>query len=130
MGVIGSRDFNDSLLLDKWITYCVFYYKINMIISGGKRKDGKGADTLAENWADTHNCPKIIYPPRYDIYDPRIAPLKRNTQIATESDFLLAFWNGSSHGTQDTMNKAWNMDKLSFVVSYQGIPSIYEPENY
>jgi len=101
-----------------------------MIISGGKRSDGLGADTLAEIWADEHNFTKLIFPPRYDLYPGNVAPLKRNTQIANESDFLLAFWDGKSRGTKDTIDKAWNINKITFIVDYKDKAWIYNPEDY
>ena len=130
MGVIGGRDFTDHLLLNKWIKHCKNAYSIEIIVSGGKRPDCKGADTLAENWADYFHHPKLIFPPQLKDgmtdYEIKGAFLERNTKIAIWSDFILAFWDGKSRGTLDTMTKAWERDKLSFIVDYNGKPGIFK----
>lgn len=121
LGVIGTRDFTYDYLLDKWIRKVKNKYSVEIIVSGGKRPDGKGADTLAENWCDINTHPKLIFPPDTHTNSNRHyieALLDRNTQIANYSDFLLAFWDGKSTGTVDTMNKAWDRNKITFVFNY------------
>ena len=35
----------------------------------------------------------------------------RNTDIVTASDMVIAFWDGESHGTSNTINQARKMGK-------------------
>lgn len=71
------------------------------IISGG----AAGADTLAKEYAMENGIPDIEFLPDYKRYG-RKAPLMRNIQIVENCDFLLAFWNGYSRGTNFTINYA------------------------
>jgi hypothetical protein len=72
-----------------------------VIVSGGAR----GVDTLAEGYARQHGLGTIIHYPDYKRYGRR-APVVRNTLIVNEADMLIAFWDGRSRGTNDTITKA------------------------
>lgn len=65
------------------------------IISGG----AKGIDTCARDYANAHGIKLTEFLPEYDKYG-RGAPLKRNITIIKNSDLVLAFWDGKSHGTK------------------------------
>ena len=129
MGVIGSRTFENYPLLEMWIKRCMTKYKVDFIVSGGRRPDGKGADTLAENYADQNKIDKIIFPADWDLHGKIAGPL-RNEKIAKYSDFILSFWDEVSGGTQDCMDKAFAQNKVSFIINFGGRASIYEPVNY
>ena len=72
---------------------------VDTIISGG----ANGIDSLAEQYADLHRISKYIIRPRYDLYG-RAAPLKRNREMVDMADAVLVIWDGSSKGTQFTLN--------------------------
>lgn len=74
------------------------------IISGG----AKGIDTCARNYAISHNIKLTEFPPEFDKYG-RSAPLKRNLTIIQNSDIVLAFWDGNSHGTKFVIDKCNEM---------------------
>lgn len=76
-------------------------YKIGEIVSGGAR----GADILAERFADENKIKKIIFRPNYIKYG-RLAPLVRNERIVDYADKVIAFWNGKSRGTKHAINYA------------------------
>jgi hypothetical protein len=40
----------------------------------------------------------------------------RNTKIINESDVVIAFWNGESRGTKDSIDKSKKNNKLLFIV--------------
>ncbi len=65
------------------------------IVSGG----ASGIDSAAEAAAKELGIPCKIFYPDYDTYGKR-APLMRNDQIIDYADMVLAFWDGSSHGTR------------------------------
>ena len=68
---------------------------ITKIISGGS----KGVDTCAREYALQNNIRLTEFLPEYEKYG-RSAPLKRNLTIIENADFVLAFWDGHSHGTK------------------------------
>lgn len=65
------------------------------IVSGGAR----GVDTSAREYAQSRGIKLTEFLPEYDKYG-RSAPLKRNITIIEYADKVLAFWDGSSHGTK------------------------------
>lgn len=74
------------------------------IVSGG----AKGIDTCAREYAVSHGLKLTEFLPEYGKYG-RSAPLKRNITIIENSDIVLAFWDGSSHGTKFVINKCREM---------------------
>ncbi len=65
------------------------------IVSGG----AAGTDTAAEQVALILSLPIKIFYPDYARYG-KAAPLMRNLEIIDYADEVLAFWDGSSRGTQ------------------------------
>jgi hypothetical protein len=65
-------------------------------------------------FADEFNIPKIIIKPDWSIG--KRAGYLRNTDIITQSDMVIALWNGRSRGTLDSINKANALNKKVFIV--------------
>lgn len=65
------------------------------IVSGGTR----GIDSCARNYAVRNHIKLTEFLPEYEKYG-RTAPLKRNLQIIAYADEVIAFWDGTSHGTK------------------------------
>ncbi len=74
------------------------------IVSGGAR----GIDTCAREYAVTHGIKLTEFLPEYERYG-RKAPLMRNITIIENSDIVLAFWDGSSHGTKFVIDNCGEM---------------------
>ena len=74
------------------------------IISGG----AKGVDTCAREYANSHGIKLTEFLPEYEKYG-RSAPLKRNITIIENADLVLAFWDGSSHGTKFVIDNCRSM---------------------
>ena len=109
IAVVGSRGFNDYSLLERTLTpYLPF-----VLVSGGAR----GADSLAERFADKNNLEKIIFKPDWDKYGKR-AGFLRNIKIIDESDMVIAFWDGNSSGTKSSIDLAREKNKELSVVRY------------
>lgn len=89
VAVIGSRTLvvND---LGKYLPA-----ETSEIVSGG----AKGVDTSARQYAHAHGLKLTEFLPEYSKYG-RTAPLKRNITIIEHADLVMAFWDGSSHGTK------------------------------
>jgi hypothetical protein len=68
---------------------------VTEIVSGGAR----GVDTCAREYALAKGIKLTEFLPEYDKYG-RGAPLRRNITIIEYADLVLAFWDGSSHGTK------------------------------
>ena len=85
------------------------------IISGGAR----GIDTLAERYADARGLRKIIIRPNYDLYGRR-APLVRNDEMIALADTVLVIWDGISHGSKYTIDRARRAGKRVIVISEHG----------
>lgn len=102
VAVIGSRGLNVNDL-ERYLPE-----DVTEIISGGAR----GIDTSARNYALAHNIKLTEFLPQYDIYG-KGAPLVRNIEIIKHADIVLAFWDGTSHGTKYTID---NCKKLGVPV--------------
>ena len=114
LAIIGSRTFNDyALMADTIFEYLTPIDFILNIISGG----AKGADTLADNFAENNEIPSTVYKPEWEKYG-RSAGFIRNQLIVDNCDMVLAFWDGESRGTADTIEKAKKAKKPTFIVYY------------
>lgn len=89
VAVIGSRGI-EVKNLEKYLPEGV-----TEIVSGG----AKGVDTCAREYALAHGLKLTEFLPEYEKFG-RSAPLKRNITIIEYADQVLAFWDGSSHGTR------------------------------
>lgn len=108
VAVIGSRGFTNKDLLCRELDLL----KPSKIISGG----AKGADSLAASYATENNIELLEIKPNWKIG--RHAGLLRNTEIVSSCDFLLAFWDGKSKGTFDSITKAQKMHISHKVVTF------------
>ena len=111
LSVIGSRTFENYEMLENEILK--LNLKISSIISGG----AKGADTLAERWANENNIPIILFKPDWKKYG-RAAGLRRNESIIESCDYCLAFWDGKSKGTKFSIELCKKLKKPIKVVNF------------
>jgi hypothetical protein len=112
VGIVGSRTITNyetiKEVLDKTLE------KDDVIISGG----ASGVDSLAEMYARLNNLSCEVYKAEWDNYG-KSAGFIRNSKIVEESDYIIAFWDGISKGTLDTIKKAENVGKqvIKIIVS-------------
>jgi hypothetical protein len=99
IAVVGFRNFTDYELLKK--TLDDSYDKPWILISGG----AKGADTLAEQYADEKGYEKIIHLPDKKKYG-RGAYHRRNQLIVDDADEMISFLLGESKGTKHSLELA------------------------
>ena len=111
LAIIGSRGFSDYEMLKEEIKY-EFGDEPEEIISGG----AKGADTLGAIYAKEYNLKLTVFKPDWTIG--KHAGFIRNTQIIEAADVIIAFWDGESKGTLDSINKAKKLDKQVVVINY------------
>ena len=117
VAIIGSREFNNfDYALEKVIEFIeTDNNQISKIVSGG----AAGADTIAEQIAMYMGIPTKIFLPNWDKHG-KSAGFVRNTQIVENSDIIIAFWDGLSKGTLDSINKAKSLGKRVIVHNYKG----------
>jgi hypothetical protein len=122
--IIGGRNFNDYELLKQSLNE---YNDIDLIVSGA----ANGADELSEVYAKENNIPTLIHKAnwknmkepcvrksnQYGEYN-SLAGLNRNSLIIKDCDIVIAFWDGKSRGTKDSINKAKKAGKEIIIVKY------------
>jgi hypothetical protein len=104
--VIGSRAWTDERLAFDTLDAVDSRLRIDVVVSGG----AAGADSLGERWALARGREARIYRP--DWKRGRGAGFERNSVIAEDCDALVAFWDGRSRGTLDTLKKAHGKPRL------------------
>jgi predicted Rossmann fold nucleotide-binding protein DprA/Smf involved in DNA uptake len=111
VAVVGSRTFNDYALM------CQELGKIPqkglVLVSGG----AAGADQLAEQYAKEHKLKTIIHKPDWATYG-KAAGMIRNTTIVADSDLVVAFWDGISKGTLNTIKTAQKAGKAVAIIKF------------
>jgi hypothetical protein len=110
VAVIGSRGFNNYDLVKKTLSNI----EITLLVSGG----ADGADSLGEQYAIENNIETKIFLPDWEK-NKRAAGMIRNTDIVNESEVVVAFWDGTSRGTLDSINKAKKLNKKLIIINYE-----------
>ena len=108
LAVVGSRTFNDYERLKEELDKIE---NIELIITGG----ALGADFLASKYAKENNILEKLYLPYWQNFG-KSAGMLRNSLIVDNCDYLIAFWDGKSKGTKDSINKAKKQGKLLRIV--------------
>ena len=117
IGVVGSRSFNDYPLLEKTLNEIIDNIQQNQkvgrdkpitIVSGG----ASGADTWAEIYSIKHNCKLQVFEADWDKHGKK-AGIIRNKDA---SDIIVAFWDGQSKGTLNTIQEARKHDNIDLKI--------------
>lgn len=110
VAIVGSRDFNDYSQLHYMIDRIRLMFKVDGFVSGG----AKGADSLAETYARACKIPIEVFKPDWDTHG-KAAGMIRNGEIVRAADIVVAFWDGKSRGTKNTIDRALHEKKPCFV---------------
>lgn len=113
LAIIGSRNFNDYQIFTRILNQLRNVEDITSIISGG----AKGADTLAEKYALDNNIPITIFPADWNTHGKKAGYI-RNVTIWDNSDLGIAFWDGSSKGTEHSFKLAKTQNKILYIYEY------------
>lgn len=100
--IAGGRDFDNYEALKKSADFMLSKKKCEIEIVCGM---ARGADTLGEKYAKERGYKVNYYPAEWKKYKNR-AGMIRNEKMAQNADALLAFWDGSSHGTKNMIETA------------------------
>lgn len=112
--ICGTRAFNDYKILQQTMTRFVEIFGApTEIITGGC----KGADELGGKWAANRNITEHQFLPNWNFWGKSAGP-KRNSDMVNHADAVVAFWDGQSKGTEDTIKKARKRDILCWVIYY------------
>ena len=115
--VAGGRTFFDYGLLKECLDEILPMHENVELVSG----HANGADTLGEQYAKEHGLPCSLFPAEWSKYG-SCAGFIRNSQMleyaAKEKPLVVAFWNGESYGTKDTLDKAKEMGITCYVFGY------------
>ena len=115
--ICGGVSFSDEELFNKTLDEMID--KENTVLVSGH---AKGADTLAEKYAEKNGIEIKVFPPEWSKYQKAAGPI-RNRQMLdyiSESDnpLVIAFWDGHSKGTKNTVETAEKMGIETVIVSY------------
>lgn len=100
--ICGTRTFNDFSILQRVMSRWV---EVNgwptEIVTGG----AKGADYLGGIWASNREILLHQFLANWHRWGKQAGP-KRNSEMVAIADGCIAFWNGISKGTKDTITKS------------------------
>lgn len=119
IAIVGSRDYDR---LDLVVAYVKNLPPGTVVVSGGAR----GVDRVAANTATSCGFPVVEY--RADWTLGKQAGFERNTMIVDQSDEVIAFWDGKSGGTLDTIRKALAAGKFRGVFEPNGEGVVFTEE--
>lgn len=107
IAIVGSRKFADEALVRHTVHSLPRDWTV---VSGG----AYGPDTWAVEEAESLGMGYVEY--LADWSYGKGAGFARNTTIVENSDLVVAFWDGSSRGCIDTIQKAAQTNKIFYVV--------------
>jgi len=99
--IAGSRDFKNLVKVGIILKKLEIIYPEMEILTGG----AKGVDEHANELAKYRGYKRKVIKPDWKQYG-RHAGLMRNKKMVEESDMVVAFWNGKSKGTKNTIGHA------------------------
>jgi hypothetical protein len=103
IAIVGSREYPK---LDLVRSYVRSLEPGTVVISGG----AKGVDSEAEKQARDFGLEVVVYPADWNRYG-KTAGFVRNRTIVEDADRVVAFWDGDSRGTINTISLAVKMGK-------------------
>ncbi len=113
LAVVGSRSFTDWELLKKSIDDVRQQFVITEIVSGG----AQGADSLGERYARENNLKLTLFIPDWKLHGKK-AGILRNRDIIAAADFVIAFWDGESKGTKNSLEVAAELHKSGWTIRF------------
>jgi len=114
VAIIGSRNFNNYKLFTEEVKRILKEkeWAIDEVVSGG----ASGADRLAWQYALVQKIKYTEFPADWKKFGKRAGHM-RNTDIINYADVVIAFWDMSSPGTKDSIDKAAMQGKPLVVIN-------------
>jgi len=113
--ICGSREFTNYKLAERWLNSFCTMLPITEVVSGGAR----GADKVGELWARIHGVPLKEFPADWEKHG-KGAGFIRNGEMVDEGEAVIAFWDGESSGTKNTIMRAMRKGISVFVINTKG----------
>ncbi len=116
--VPGSKSFNNYPLEERVLNELLPQYGEDIEIVSGH---AEGADRFGEIYAERHNIKCAVFPAQWEKYGKKAGPIRNSQMIkyAKEQEpAIIAFWNGHSKGTLDTLVKAMNDSIPTTIIIY------------
>jgi hypothetical protein len=118
VGIVGSRGFTAPDLVRAFVRSLP---KDATVVSGG----AQGVDSWAVGEAKILGLNYKEWPANWKQWG-KAAGFIRNQTIVDDSDIVVAFWDGKSNGTADTIVKARKAGKATYVVyATDELPKIF-----
>lgn len=126
VGVVGSRNFENKEFAFERLDWLRWTWGDFAVVSGG----AAGADSIGIEWAKDRGLKFEVHEAAWDdlgqpgakIKTNRVgkqynvlAGFQRNQIIVDKSSVIVAFWNGATPGTGDTISKAQHCGKVSVI---------------
>ncbi len=116
--VCGGVDFNNEALLAETLD-AILEKENTVIVSGG----AKGADTLAEKYAADNGIEIKVFPAEWSKYGRSAGPIRNKKMLdfisGSGNPLVVAFWDGKSRGTKNTIETARKMKIATLIVDYK-----------
>lgn len=117
--VVGTRDFDDEILLNTTLDGIVNTDLQTEIISGG----AKGADKMAKIYSEWKDLDFKEFKADWKNLGKSAGPIRNHQMIdyikgKPQSSIVVAFWDGQSRGTKHTIDLARRNNLLTIVVYY------------
>lgn len=106
VAIVGSREFPSMDKVRQYIWRLAARRDEVEIVSGGAR----GVDDEAHRMADLQRIKYTEFPADWETHG-KSAGFIRNQQIVEYADRVVAFWDGESRGTRDTIERALKAHK-------------------
>lgn len=103
IAIIGSRNYSKPDLVRAYVAQLP---QDTTVVSGG----APGPDSEAEQAAKKRGLPTRIFRADWQRYGKSAGP-RRNRQIVSNADRLVAFWDGHSRGTAHSISEAKRQGK-------------------
>lgn len=114
VAIVGSRSYRRADLVEAAVAALP---PDAVVISGG----APGVDTIAERAARVRGLEVTILAANWKLHGRKAGPL-RNADIVTRANRVVAFWNGKSRGTLNTVVQAVRAGLPTEVVDAEGRP--------
>jgi hypothetical protein len=119
IAIVGSRGFSNLSIVGM---YVLKLPKTSIVVSGGAR----GVDQAAESTAKKRRMQVESYKPDWNGPDGRQAGFTRNQTIVDAADEMVAFWDGKSSGTRDSIDRARRAGLKVTVIDEQQNVTVHE----
>ena len=108
--ICGGRDFADKHLFAKYIDIL----NPEKVISGG----ANGADTLASLYSKSRKIKCVVVPADWETHGKSAGYVRNQEMIDMKPDLVVAFWDGMSRGTKDTISRATRKKIHTMIIYY------------